>query len=80
MSATAPKTEIPTTTTNTQPQQTKPETAAATTAAVETKTEKKEETQKTGIAKYKKFVYYFFASTAGLLASYFVYRRFQKRH
>lgn len=85
MSAPAEKTEIPTTTTTTtQPEQKKTETAPAATHAAtpanEAKTEKKEETKKTGVAKYRKFVYYFFASTAGLLVSYFAYRRFQKRH
>lgn len=57
-----------------------PATTPATAPAVETKTENKEETKKTGVSKYRKLVYYFFASTAGLLVSYFVYRRFQKRH
>lgn len=76
MSAPAQKTEVPTTTPSTQPEQKKPETAPVT----ETKTEKKEETKSTGVSKYRKYVYYFFASTAGLLVSYFVYRRFQKRN
>jgi len=36
--------------------------------------------QTTGVAKYKKFFYLFFASSAGLLISYFAYRRFQKQN
>jgi len=78
MSAPAEKVEIPTINIAAQPEQKKSETTA-TTPVVEIKTKKTEET-KTRVTKYKKFVYYFFASTAGLLVSYFVYRRFQKRH
>lgn len=75
MSAPAEKIEIPTT----KPEQKKVETVTQSTPVVEQKPEKKEET-KTLVANYKKLVYYFFASTAGLLVSYFVYRRFQKRN
>jgi len=42
------------------------------------KTDKKD--TKTSLAKYKKYLYLFFTSSAGLLISYFAYRRFQKRH
>jgi len=46
------------------------------------KTDNKTETGKktTVLAKYKKFLYLFFASSAGLLISYFAYKRFQKKH
>lgn len=52
---------------------------AETTKTAETKTQPKTE-QKTGLAKYKKFFYFFFVSSAGLIVSYFTYRRFQKKH
>lgn len=61
-----------------QPQTTVP--AATTENKTENKVETKTENKATGLAKYKKFFYLFFTSSAGLLISYFAYKRFQKKH
>ena len=50
----------------------------ATTSTPEKKNEQKD--KKTGLAKYKRYLYLLFASSAGVLISYFAYRRYQKRH
>lgn len=51
-------------------------------AKTENKSNQKTDTKdtKTGVAKYKKYLYLFFTTSAGLLISYFAYRRFQKKH
>lgn len=54
-------------------------TQAATQSTAQHAAENKTE-QKTGLAKYRRYLYLFFASSAGLLISYFAYRRYQKRH